>query len=147
MLHCFWSETRNYPAILVCFAAFWSFVVFVIGRLGGWGGLARAFPAQGPAQGQSWHFISATIGFLGSYRNALNVTVSPAGIYIRPILVFRIGHAPILIPWHAVTEATSNKFLFTTRMRLELRDPLSGARKQITFYGQSLHDAIEAHLR
>jgi len=134
------------PGFFVCFGLFWSFIVFLIAHLGGWTGLARAYPATEPPQGRSWTWTSARFGLVTSYRNSLNVTVSDTGLYLRPVFIFRVGHKPMLIPWNAIMAAQRSDLFFTSALRLDIRDG-SGGTRRITFYGKPLAEELEPHLR
>jgi hypothetical protein len=134
------------PAFFVCFGLFWSLIVFLIAHIGGWAGLARAYPATLPPQGRSWTWTSAKFGLVANYRNCVNVTVSNTGIDLRPVIFFRIGHKPMLIPWHAIAEARRSDLYFTSALRLEIKDGSDGA-KRITLYGKPLVNELEDQLR
>ncbi len=135
------------PGFFISFALFWSMVVFLIARIGGWASLARQYPATTPPSGKSFQWRSARFGYLGSYRNTLEVTLSPAGLYMRPVIFFRMGHDPVLIPWNAIADADRSDQFFVSALRLSIRDGNSGDVRNITFYGQPLVDAIEAYVR
>lgn len=135
------------PGFFVGFALLWSAIVFATARISGWASLARAYPGTQPASGQSWHFTSATFGRLSSYRNVLTVMTTPSGLFLRPILPFRIGHEPLLIPWNAIAEADRTNLFFTQALRLEIRDPRIAGTRRVTFYGKGLVEALEAQIR
>jgi len=132
------------PGFFVCFGLLWSAIVFLSSRLSGWATLARHYPGTEPQGGQSWHWTSAQFSWFASYRNILTVNVSPSGLFLRPVLIFRIGHEPLLIPWHAITNARRTNLFFTQGFRLEVIVPGSQRTKPITFYGKGLADALEA---
>jgi len=133
------------PVFLVCFGLLWSGIVFLSAHLSGWTALARHYPGSQQPAGQSWHWSSATFSWFASYRNILTVSVSPSGLYMRPIFVFRIGHEPLLIPWNAITDAQRTSLFFTQAFRLEVMQPGSGNSKRITLYGKGLADALEGY--
>lgn len=45
------------------------------------------------------------------FGNALNVGSDPSGLYLVPILLFRFGQPPLLIPWDQIA-IRERKFLF-----------------------------------
>ena len=63
-----------------------------------------------------------SINFI-SYRNALNLDYNNEGLYIRPILIFRLFQPPILIPWEEIKEVRDRRFLFLTMKQLIVGDP------------------------
>lgn len=134
------------PAFVVCFGLLWSAIVFLSARMSGWASLARHYPGAQPPVGQSWHWTSAQFGFFASYRNVLTIVVSPLGLYLRPVVIFRIGHEPLLIPWNAISSGRRTNLFFTQAYRVEVRDPGSTSSRRITFYGKGLADALEAKL-
>ncbi|WP_298983800.1 hypothetical protein [uncultured Roseibium sp.] len=134
------------PGFFLCFGLLWSVIVFLIGRLGGWSRLSRLYPGNQPPPGQSWRWVSASFGLFASYRNCLDITLSNAGLYLRPVIIFRIGHSPILIPWHAIVRARRSDLLITKAIRLEVKDPETGGVRKLSFYGSNLTSAIESGL-
>jgi hypothetical protein len=134
------------PGFFLAFGLLWSAIVFLSSRISGWATLARHFPASEPASGQSWDWTSARFGWFANYRNVLSVTISPTGLYMRPVLPFRIGHRPLLIPWRAISGGQRANLYFTQTYRVDVQVPGSGTGKQITFYGKGLTDALEAHV-
>lgn len=134
------------PGFFLCFGLFWSAVVFLSSRLSGWGTLARHYPGTAPQGGRSWHWTSATFSWFASYRNILTVNVSPAGLFLRPVLIFRPGHEALLIPWNAITNGRRTNLFFTEAFRLEVIVPGAVNTKPITFYGKALADALEARV-
>ena len=84
------------------FPLWFCFVTFVISRFG-WAGLARAYPAAGkPTDAVSYRWRGGVVGNGTQYRGCLNVSLSHAGIYVVPSLLFRCGHSPLLLPWSGV---------------------------------------------
>ena len=135
------------PGFLVGFTLLWSTIVFAAAHISGWASLARSYPGSEPANGQVWRFTSATLGRLSSYRNVLTVMISPEGLFIRPILPFRIGHQPLLIPWHAIVETQRTNLFLTEALRLEIRNPRRGNTQRVTFYGRALVGALVEQIR
>ena len=135
------------PGFLVGFTLLWSAIVFASAHISGWAALARSYPGTEPVSGQSWHFTSATFGRLSSYRNVLTVMIAPTGLYMRPILPFRIGHEPLLIPWNAVVETQRTNLFLTEGLRLEIRNPRRGNTQRVTFYGRALVGALVEQIR
>ncbi|MEL6615716.1 MAG: hypothetical protein AAFQ43_08265 [Bacteroidota bacterium] len=131
------SDTVLVPLIVVGFAVvfplFWLGIVGLIGRLG-WGPLAEAFPAEDwPEEGYRVRFQSARIG-ASSYGNALHAVATDDGLYLRPMLLFRFGHAPVFIPWRA--------FVSVQTVAFGRRFVLRGA-PDLVLYGR-LAKAVEA---
>ena len=52
-------------------------------------------------------------GILGpTYGRMMNITLSPAGLYIRPKWSRRLFHPPVLLPWRCVRSTTERRTLF-----------------------------------
>lgn len=47
------------------------------------------------------------------YRSCLNVSLSREGMYVVPLLLFRMFHPPLLLPWRCVTSVGESRILFT----------------------------------
>ena len=84
---------------IVIFPLFWCGVVYLIANVGGWVRLAKHYRYDGTFQGQQWSLQSARFGW-SSYRSALTVGANWEGLYLRPMFLFRCGHAPLFFPWH-----------------------------------------------
>lgn len=133
------------PLFIVCFGLLWTLIVVAISRLGGWAALAGQYPAPGPATGRTFSMRSAKFGLFSSYRNCLTVSLSLSGIHMQPMIVFRVGHKPILIPWAAVEGVSRQNFFFTSALKLRVKDRETGTTRNITFYGNELIEALEVH--
>lgn len=66
---------------------------------------------------------------------------------MQPMIAFRIGHKPILIPWGAIAGAARRDLLSSPAVQLDITDANSGDVRHITFYGQVLVDALEGNVR
>ncbi len=129
---------------IVLFPLFWMAIVLLISRVGGWVSLARSFPGPQtpPQEGETFGWVSARFGRFANYNNVLNVIVSRNGIYMRPILLFRVGHAPILIPWHVVQDFKRSEILWSSYVKLTFKAPRDAGPTSVTFYGKRLADAL-----
>src|SRR5438128_1154503 len=80
-----------------------------LGSAGGWGAVARAYPAHGRRPERVWRFRSLQIraGWLPSnYGGIVTVGADPDGLFFAVFLPFRPFHPPIFVPWAEVrTEA------------------------------------------
>jgi hypothetical protein len=108
--------------VIVFLPAIWVAVTMLIAVLGGWGSLAERFSAREPPLGETLRMQSLSFGLLGNYREAINVTVGPPGVHLVPIVLFRLGHRPLLIPWREVAECTQSGTLLWKRTTLVLRN-------------------------
>jgi hypothetical protein len=84
---------------LIVFPLFWSGIVYLIARFGGWSDLAKHYAIQEPFSGTTFQMQSVTIGMLGNYRSVVTIGANYDGLYLNPLVVYRPGHPPLLIPW------------------------------------------------
>jgi hypothetical protein len=130
-------------AFLVVFPAFWCFVTWIIGAMG-WRTIASLYPDRNPPENYPLEGVMGRVG-VAQYRGVLMLGVSDAGIHMSVQVLFRVGHPPILVPWHAIESVSAGhavRWLSTralalrgTRVRVALREgafdelvQLSGAR-------------------
>lgn len=135
------------PLFFIAFGLLWTLIVTLISRAGGWARLAHQYPATGPATGETFSLRSAKFGMFSSYRNCLTVTLSLSGIHLQPMIFFRIGHKPILLPWTAVTSYSKHSLFITSGLRIRVRDTEAGTTRDITFYGNELVARLEDHAK
>ena len=128
---------------LIAFPLIWLLVLNLIARLGGWASLAEEFPARGEPRGDHFSWRSGTVGWLGSYRNALDVWVSSNGLWLRPVAIFRAGHKPMMIPWSAVEQAKKRTFMIAVDTLIVVRRP--GRTTTLTVYGEDIAQSIARH--
>ena len=126
---------------LAAFAAFpflWSGVVWVIGI--GWRSIAEAYPAhEWPRGGHRVSRQSAQIG-AASYSSVLTFVATERGLYVRPFLLFRVGHPALFIPWEAVRDVEPAPHL-GGRLRLASGHTITVPQE----LGEAVARAAEAH--
>lgn len=132
-------------AFVVVFVVFWQTIVWLIGQIGGWRGLAQHFATDRQLTGDSFGWKTVWIGWLGSYRSSVNIIVSYEGVYLRPIFFFRAGHPPLLIPWEAVTSIEETDMSIFSSTRLEIQSLKGDFSQRITIYGKSVNASIQRH--
>ncbi|TYZ14198.1 hypothetical protein FY528_00240 [Hymenobacter lutimineralis] len=101
------------PTFLLGFAAFWCLVVALLAQLA-WQPLARHFAVTGLPPGEQLAVTQVSLGFV-HYSHALLAVVTPEGLGLQPIVLFRVGHPPLLIPWAAIGPVHSSTFLWSTQ--------------------------------
>ena len=142
-------------AAIASFVLIWSFVLFLIALVGGWVTLARYFPDRNwPASWQRlsagqapvFNFSSLTIGKFASYSSVLMVAIDRTGVFIRTIAPFRPGHRPLHIPWQAIAEVTSGRYLFWSIAAAIVTLPHGNTRK-LTFWGKAMAEELARQWR
>ena len=78
---------------------------------------------QEPFVGLSWRWQSAQLRRV-SYRNALTIGANAAGLYLRPVFLFRLRQPPLLVPWSEITVLQRKRSFFGNTVRLQLTQEL-----------------------
>lgn len=134
-------------AALALFSAAWGGLGWLLARVSGWRRLGRAFAAPGPAPaGRRRRFQTAHFGWFAHYERCLLLILAEPGLYLRPMVIFRFWHPPLLIPWGAIT-AEERRTLFLLRsLRLTIDLGPSTAPVEITLRGRRLREAVRARV-
>ena len=93
------------------FVVLWCFVSVLLAWIGGWGVLARHYPARRGFDGRRFSFRSARLGGV-SYSGCLTLTVGAEGVSVAVLPMFRAGHPPLFIPWGDVTASAGRTWIF-----------------------------------
>ena len=99
------------------FLALWLVASALLARMAGWRSLARQFAAADPPSGESFRFVSASLGSVHwpiRYRHCLRVVVAEKGLYTALMFPFNFQSPALFLPWTAV-ESVSEKQLFSDR--------------------------------
>jgi len=84
------------------FVVVWCGVSVLIGIVGGWRRLAETYRAQGDFDGPRWRFTSARMRFSVNYNGCLILGANAGGLYMATLLLFRLGHPALFVPWSDV---------------------------------------------
>lgn len=103
----------------VYFLTLWLLVSAIISYIGGWTTLAKRFRLKQPFAGTRWTGQGGQMRWIASYRNCLTLGVSPEGLYLATMFLFRFRHPPLLIPWNEVT-VVRRRILFSKLLRFGL---------------------------
>ncbi len=85
----------------VGFIGIWSGVCWLLSWLSGWQRLARHYRTENPPTGTPSGPFWAMMGPV-SYRGTLTLQPAAEGLYLTMMVLFRVGHPTLLIPWSAV---------------------------------------------
>ncbi len=105
------------------FIGIWCAVVWLISRIGGWAELARVFPAEELPPGEILWGQSAQLRGFCNYNGVLTIVVSEKGLYMQPWRPFRIGHAPLLVPWKELRNPRPREMLWVEQVMLDVGEP------------------------
>jgi len=82
--------------------AFWCGMSYYFARVSGWTLMADRYramlrPAGKTMRNQIWR--------IGEARESgvTTLVVAASGLYLRPLVIFRFAHPPLLIPWESIT--------------------------------------------
>jgi hypothetical protein len=93
------------------FVGLWCFVLRILSLTSGWTKLAKQFHSPNKFEGEYYRFQSARMGLV-SFNNALGIGVNEQGLYLAPMIIFRLFHRPLLIPWHEIHVESFKRFFF-----------------------------------
>ena len=116
-------ESPHPLLILLVLAVVWPFVTGMIAIFGGWRHLAWSFPSVLIVKGERYARQSVSLSLFGSYSSAIHVTLTETGVHMVPMILARLLHPPILIPWANVTACERCDFLFIERTRISVGRP------------------------
>ena len=92
-------DTPNVELFVLAGVGVWIGIGLLISRVGGWAALATVYGHSGEFRGDCLRFQSARMRWGTNYGNCLTVGANPLGLYLSVLLIFRIGHPPLFIPW------------------------------------------------
>lgn len=110
------------PLFLVGFVLIWSGVIYLLAWLSGWRRLARHYRCAKIPDGSLFGTFWAMLGPV-NHRGTLRIQPAPEGLYLSTMVLFRLGHPPLLIPWHAIKRRDGAQISLVKMVALELGDP------------------------
>ncbi|MFO1523114.1 MAG: hypothetical protein U1G05_13940 [Kiritimatiellia bacterium] len=123
------------------FVGIWCLVLGILSSASGWARLATRFHHPDKFDGTCHHFQSARMKGV-NFNSALVIGVSPQGLYLAQMILFRLFNPPLLIPW-AEIHAEPFQTFWSTGYRLTFR-----SFPDITLdLGRRAFDRIVAHLK
>lgn len=90
----------------------WLGASVVYARIAGWVSLARDFPAGGPPAGESFRFVTGSLGSPNwpiRYRRCLRVVINREGLYLALMVPFNFGSRALWLPWRSVASLTEKQ--------------------------------------
>jgi hypothetical protein len=120
-----WSAQLAPLWFILLFSGLWLVVTGVLSRMGGWATLATRFRAIHPASGETFRFVSGSVGKKGfpvSYRNCLFVSVGERGFGLATLFLFRFQSPPLFIPWPQVESVEEKKVFFVRYVVVRVRN-------------------------
>lgn len=109
----------------IAFVLVWSGVTLILSAIGGWKRIAAAFPGRDGLDGRRHRRVTGMVGWV-SYRAVLTVTVTPEGIGITVLPVFKAGHPPLFLPWSAIRNPQRRSWLVFEAVSFTIGEPAVG---------------------
>jgi hypothetical protein len=122
------ETTTPFPILLLIllfpigFALIWGFVCYLLAWIGGWQQMARHYRSERVPNGQAVGGFWAMLGPV-SHRGTLTLQAAPEGLYLSMMILFRLGHPTLLIPWHAIKRRENAPGSLFTWLALDLGSP------------------------
>jgi len=89
----------------------------------GWSDLVKNYKMEEPKRDlKRIGFISAAINS-ANYNNAIVAYQNKKGLFLKTVLVFRLFHPQVFIPWEEIKEVRTKKILFFTVKELIVGQP------------------------
>jgi hypothetical protein len=96
----------------IYFLCLWFLVAATISFIGGWFSLAKVYRTRVPFNGAKWRMQSGQMRWLANYHNVLTLGVSPQGLYLASMFLFRFMHPPLLVPWSEIRVRRKKGWVF-----------------------------------
>ncbi len=133
--------------MVVGFVLFFAALSVLVFRIVSWVGWTRlqsrfAWDRPVPASATRYGWQTVVIGEFpraASYRNAMNVWLDDAGIYLRPPAAFALFHPMLHLDWRRVTAAEPHRLLGIRTCRVSL----DGDAPAVTFGGRAGEAVLE----
>jgi len=100
---------------------FIALIIFVLSRLG-YQSLAKQYRYYHKFIGKRIGIISAKIGYV-NYNNAFILYYNEEGIYLKPIILIRLFHAPIFIPKSDLHDFQTKELWTFKMVKMEVGNP------------------------
>ena len=102
------------PLFPIIFIAAWVLVCLLIGSMSGWLALAARFRQQSDPCGETrtagpW-FYAVYMRFWTHYSSIVRITAAEDALYLSVLLLFRMGHSPLRIPWSEIRLSQTKYF-------------------------------------
>jgi hypothetical protein len=111
-------------AFLLLFPLFWCGICWLLAQVGGWARLAQRFATHQTPRGTPFHWQSGSLGWV-SYRGVLQLDAAHDGLFLAMPWLFRVGHAPLFLPWAELHHARELRVLWLRFVRVEVGQPPS----------------------
>jgi len=120
----------NESALTTALVALFPFILVGIGcgiclllsAVGGSRKQKKVFPAQGQPLGRRFNMQGGKVGQV-PYSGCLTISTSAEGLCLSVLLPFRFGHPPLFIPWDAIHNVKTHRFLWFETVVFDVGSP------------------------
>jgi hypothetical protein len=107
----------------LAFPLFWCSISYVISRMSGWGEMHARYGGPTATAPPARSLRSGHIG-IARYKGVLNIAHDQVGLYLSVMVLIRVGHPPLFIPWSEVGNVTKKKVLWSDRVGFSVGHPV-----------------------
>jgi hypothetical protein len=90
----------------IYFVTLWCFISFLISFMGGWFTLSMHFKKDcepyGETKSAGPFFYTVYFRLMTHYSSVVRITAAEDALYLSVLILFRVGHPPLRIPWDQV---------------------------------------------
>jgi hypothetical protein len=109
-------DPAQWPALLpvlipVFFVSLWTGACHLVAVVGGWKSLADSYASTDTFEGKQLWWRHGRFNHSIGYNGCLNLGAGARGLHLSVMVLFRLGHAPLLIPWSDITLSESRFWL------------------------------------
>jgi hypothetical protein len=122
----------------------WIGVAAFLSVMSGWDRLASRFRSGAKTEGEKFRFSSISIAsgiFPINYGHSVLITVGRSGLGISLLLLFRLFHPPLLIPWSEIEAVRPEKRLLAMITAVSIK----GFDKRILVRGRAGRKIMETY--
>lgn len=123
-----YNDAPLWPALVIVFGfialffLFWSSIIWLISRFGGWHRLSQRYYSTRPTTGKVWRWQYGSINWAG-YNGVLILIANPEGLFIEVPWFFSFGHNRLFIPWHEFRDIKIATFLLWRQVCAKVGSP------------------------
>jgi hypothetical protein len=107
-------STTEYALTAVAFIVLWCFQSYLSSVISGWHALIPRFRCSSEYLGETVTIrrfpLEICMRFRMDYTNVVQLAGDEDGLHLSVFFPFRIGHPPLLIPWHEIHEQRIDGF-------------------------------------
>ena len=101
----------------IFFIVMWFLVSYTISRITGWARLAEKYRTRSKPETKLMQAVQVYWGSILMAGNIYTLGSTSKGMFLGVLFPFRLGHPPLLIPWHEIKAKKVDRFLM---MRIQL---------------------------